>query len=220
MRILVIDDHPLFRAGLKALLAGLDASIEVTEAAGIDDAVAGLKMPGPADLVLLDMNLRQTVGLETLSKARSAFESSSIVVISGDEDPGLIRAVIEAGAAGFIPKSTDAAVTVQALRLVLAHGVYLPPQALHQSRDESGAVPVAGGKQPSALSERQLEILQRLLQGKSNKIIAREMKIADGTVKAHLSAIYQALGVSTRTQAMYRAHENGLVAAMRGVGRR
>ena len=138
-----------------------------------------------------------------------AYESASVVVVSGDEDPLFVRACIDGGASGYIPKTTDSALTIQALRLVLAHGVYLPKSALARS---GSTRPTAGAVWPDlpALSERQMAVLERLLQGKPNKVIARDLNIAVGTVKAHLFAVYQALGVTSRSQAMYRVHELGL----------
>jgi DNA-binding NarL/FixJ family response regulator len=205
MRVLIIDDHPLYREGLKALLQGLDPSLETVGAANLAEATAASALHAPIDLVLLDMNLPGVNRLQALAQMRALLDGVSIVVVSGEEDPALILAAIDAGAAGYIPKSTDPEVTIQALRLVLAHGVYLPPHALRHG--------VTGMMRPSALpalSDKQRAVLQRLLQGKANKVIARELDIAEGTVKAHLWAVYQALGVGSRSQAMCKAHELGL----------
>ncbi|MES3013401.1 MAG: response regulator transcription factor [Pseudomonadota bacterium] len=202
MRVLIIDDHPLYREGLKALLFGLQPDIETVDVASVAAALMLVNTVAPPDLVLLDMGMPGTSHLDALRQVRAAFDGASIVVISGEEDADFILETIDAGAAGYIPKSTDPAVTIQALRLVLAHGVYLPAAAL---RHLPGAR-AAPSPRPE-LSERQWAVLQRLLQGKANKIIARELEIAEGTVKAHLWAIYQALGVASRTQAMFRAHE-------------
>jgi len=214
MHVLIVDDHPLFREGLKALLNALDPSVRTSDVGSVAEAVA-LSLAGEApDLVLLDMNLPGVKRLEALQEVKSAFEAASVVVVSGDEDPGLIRSAIDAGAAGYIPKTTDAGLTIQALRLVLANGIYLPRAAL------GGAVSTAAMRHGGGLtadrpefSGRQLDVLKCLLQGKANKVIARELHIAEGTVKAHLWAIYQALGVSSRAQAMYRVHELHLFGA-------
>jgi DNA-binding NarL/FixJ family response regulator len=157
------------------------------------------------DLVLLDMNLPGTSGMAALQAIKTQFEGATVVVVSGEEDPALVLATIDAGAAGFIPKSTDPQVTIQALRLVLVQGVYLPPLALAHAaqRSKRNALP--------AISGRQSEVLQRLLQGKSNKHIARELGMAEGTVKAHLSAVYCSMGVNSRSQAMCKAYELGLL---------
>lgn len=203
MNVLIIDDHPLYRDGMKALLFGLDPEIQVVGVSRVSEA-AGL--PATADLVLLDMNLPGISHLQALQQVRTLFEAASVVVVSGDEDPALVLGAIDAGAAGYIPKSTDPQVAIQALRLVLAQGVYLPPSALrHAAALRTAAVPLP------ALSGKQSAVLQKLLQGKANKVIARELNIAEGTVKAHLWAVYQTLGVNSRSQAMCKAYEMGLL---------
>lgn len=203
MHILIVDDHPLFREGLKTLLAALEPGVRVSDAGSVDEAVA-LRGDDAPDLILLDMNLPGTSRLDALHQVKAAHEGASVVVVSGDENPLLIRSAVDAGAAGYIPKSTDASLTIQALRLVLANGIYLPRAAL-----TGGAAPAqpANASGSPEFSDRQLAVLKCLLQGKANKVIARELSIAEGTVKAHLWAIYQALGVNTRAQAMYRVHE-------------
>ena len=203
MHILIVDDHPLFREGLKTLLAALEPGVRISDAGSVDEAVA-LRGDDAPDLILLDMNLPGTSRLDALHQVKAAHESASVVVVSGDENPLLIRSAVDAGAAGYIPKSTEASLTIQALRLVLANGIYLPRAAL-----TGGAAPpqTANATGSPEFSDRQLAVLKCLLQGKANKVIARELSIAEGTVKAHLWAIYQALGVNSRAQAMYRVHE-------------
>ena len=210
MRILVVDDHALFRQGLKLLLRELDERMQVSEAA--DCAQAQAMRAEPFDLILVDLHMPGISGLQALEAMRSAFESSRIVVLSGEEDPRLVRAAIDAGAAGFIPKASTPEVLLGAMRLILADGVYLPPVAL-RGLDEPGE-PSAGGASgeglDGALSDRQLDVLRKAVQGKANKVIARELGISEGTVKAHLSAAFRALGVHNRTEAVYAAARSGL----------
>lgn len=206
MRVLIIDDHPLYRDGLKALLAGLDPGLWAIGAGSVAEAAALCAGAEPLDLVLLDMNLPGANRLAALAEVRALFETASVVVVSAEVDPQLMMQVVDAGASGYIPKTTDADITMQALRLVLAHGVYLPPEALRLSSSNRNLTP--------KLSDKQRAVLKRLLQGKANKVIARELDIAEGTVKAHLWAVYQALGVASRSQAMCRAHELGLFGAL------
>ena len=203
MHILIVDDHPLFREGLKTLLAALEPGVRVSDAGSVAEAVA-LRGDDAPDLILLDMNLPGTSRLDALHQVKAAHEGASVVVVSGDENPLLIRSAVDAGAAGYIPKSTDASLTIQALRLVLANGIYLPRAAL--TAGAAAPQPASAAGTPE-FSDRQLAVLKCLLQGKANKVIARELSIAEGTVKAHLWAIYQALGVNSRAQAMYRVHE-------------
>jgi DNA-binding NarL/FixJ family response regulator len=198
---MLVDDHPLFREGLSNLIMGLDACASVEQVGSLHAALA--LQDKTFHLILLDLNLPHVEGLDGLTQMKSTFPDSPIVVISADDDPQTIAQAIHGGASGFIPKSTNVAVTKQAIQLVMAHGVYLPPQAI-QSQGH--------GKPPehpltSQLSARQLAVLRGLLQGKPNKVIARDIGIAEGTVKAHLWTVYQLLGVSNRAQAMYRAHE-------------
>ena len=215
MRVLLIDDHPLFREGLKGLLLGLEPSVKVEQLPSVDAAQA---LQGHAfDLVLMDLNMPGCQGMEALSRIKALFEAAAVVVVSGDESPSTIQRAIQHGAAGYVPKTTDPSVTIQALRLVLAQGTYLPPEALRQpgqALESAPAAPNTAPNWPQELSPRQLAVLRCLLQGKPNKVIAREIGIAEGTVKAHLWAVYQLLGVNNRAQAMYRAHELQLFSAL------
>ena len=210
MRILIIDDHALFRQGLRFLLRDLDADLEIVEAADCAQATA---LAGEAfNVVLLDLHMPGVAGLDALEAVRQAFEASRIVVLSGEEDPRQVRRAIDAGAAGFIPKSSTPEVLLSALRLVLADGVYLPAVALKgiggaQQGDDAA---ISNDRLGDALSERQVDVLRKAVQGKANKVIARELGISEGTVKAHLSAAFRALGVHNRTEAVYAAARSGL----------
>lgn len=209
MRLLIVDDHALFRQGLRFLLRDLDPQLEISEAGDCTEALA---MAGePFDLVLLDLHMPGTSGLEALQMMRQAFESSRIVVLSGEEDPRLVRKAIDQQAAGFIPKTSTPQVLLSALRLILADGVYLPTVALRDVGDGgAGPAPEARGDRiGQALSERQRDVLRKAVQGKANKVIARELGISEGTVKAHLAAAFRALGVKNRTEAVYAAARSG-----------
>lgn len=206
--ILLIEDHPAFRVGLRTLLVELDPDFTVQEAADLDEAQA-LENQDAIDLVLLDLydgSKRDAMRApaESLSIARRHFVAASIVVISSEDDPAIIRDLIDGGASGYIPKSSPPDVLIAALRLIGAGGVYLPPavlQRLGQHRLDRTA-PGASPTPLESLSGRQREVLLRAIQGKMNKVIAHELGIADGTVKAHLSAAYRALGVRNRTEAV------------------
>jgi DNA-binding NarL/FixJ family response regulator len=130
------------------------------------------------------------------------------VVLSGEDSAGVVRAAIEGGAMGFIPKSSTPEVLIQALRLVLARGVYLPPAVL-----DAAAEPPAGTGGEAALrglTPRQIDVLRCVIQGKSNKVIARDLDVSEGTVKAHLSSVLRAFGARSRTEAVYAAAKLGL----------
>lgn len=212
MRILIVDDHTLFREGLKFLLAELDPRVEFIEADRCA-AIGGFVNGQQVDIVLLDLNLPDAKGIQGLARVRESLPEATIVSLSSEDDPRIILEVIEQGAAGFIPKSSSRQVLIAALRLVLAGGVYLPPHALQRPADRT----VAEQKQPEInplihLTDRQREVLQLAVRGKSNKAIAREMNISDATVKAHLSACFRALGVKNRTEAVFATAGSGLSA--------
>lgn len=211
-RFVLIDDHALFREGLGHLLRGFSPAAEILEAEGLHD-LADIPRPGDVDLVLLDYHLPGVAGLEALAQARQFFESATIVVVSGEDDPATIRAVIQAGAGGFIPKSSSSRVLIAALSLVTAGGTYLPPEILHNAPDEAARRQTEEESKDAPLqmlSERQREVLRRAIQGKANKVIARELNISDHTVKVHLSLALKTLGVKNRTEAVYAAAKWGL----------
>lgn len=218
MHALLVDDHHLFRQGLKYLLADLEAGIVFLEADNCESAL-GFAGGVPIDLVLVDLHMPGANGMDALSAMRAAFEASAVVVLSSEDDPRAIRQAIELGASGFVPKSSTPQVLVAALRLVLAGGTYLPPHVLR----EWGAAPVCVAppvvcaepvRRPDGLSQRQLEVLMKAIQGKANKVIAREMQLSEGTIKAHLSAAFRALGVQNRTEAVFVAARVGLTPAL------
>jgi len=213
MHILIVDDHPLFIKGIQALIGELHPAVETTGAHTIAAALE-IATRVDVDLVMLDLKLPGTKDLEALVQMRAALPAIPIVVVSGNDDPHYVWRAIDLGAAGYIPKDTEQPLMVHALQVVLARGVYLPPHALRHDVAATSATTLGGiASRPAtpALSERQIAVLQGLLQGKSNKVIARDLNIAEGTVKAHLWSIYQSLGVSSRLQAMAKAHELRLV---------
>jgi len=219
LQILLIDDHELFRAGFKLLLAELDDAPAFAEAPDCATALA-LSQGRRFDLVLLDLNLPGHSGLEALRLIRETFEDATVVVLSGENEATMIRQIIDAGAAGFIPKNSTPRVMMAALRLVLAGGTYLPPHVLSSAASpemalartvNSKAYPGAVSPGPlSQLSERQMDCLRRAMQGKPNKVIARELDISEATVKVHLAVAFRVLGVKNRTEAVFTAARAGL----------
>ena len=210
MILLLVDDHALFREGLKFLLRGLDDELVIDEA---ESCAAATARHGQFsyDLILLDLNLPGIGGLEALAAMRAAYPQTPLVVLSGEDDPRTIRATIEQGAMGFVPKSSTPEILIQALKLILARGVYLPVSALD---GEAAPVPHAAPESSDAvlagLSARQLEVLRCVIQGQPNKLIARNLALSESTVKAHLSAVFRALGAHNRTEAVYAAAKLGL----------
>lgn len=202
MRILLIDDHALFRGGVKYLLRGLDDGVETDEAGDCGQALEKLGA-GRYDLVLLDLKLPGANGIDALASLREAAPGTPVIVLSGEDDPEVVRASIERGAMGFIPKSSTPEVMIQALRLVLTRGVYLPPTALDAvAAKVSSALP--------GLTPRQMDVMRCVIRGMPNKVIAREIDVSEATVKAHLTAVFQALGARNRTEAVYVAAKLGI----------
>jgi DNA-binding NarL/FixJ family response regulator len=210
MQILLIDDHALFRSGLKFLLSDLDEGLVFAEAASLKEAERAANLP--FELILLDWNLPGHKGEHTLARVRELFSEATIVILSGEEDPALVRKAIDLGASGFIPKSSLPIVMVSALRLVLAGGIYLPSELLFQTRAPNLAGPSPTNDAPhfnplSFLSERQQQALMLAVKGKSNKEISRELDVSEGTVKQHLSTAFRLLNVHNRTEAVYAVAE-------------
>lgn len=204
MRILLVDDHQLFSAGLKILLEELSPGVDIS----ISNTVAkALQESGAFDLILLDLHLPDADGFNGLTKLKAQFEAIPIVIVSSEESPQRIRDSIQQGAMGFVPKASSPQELFNAMRLILSRETYLPPSCLAPF-DVCGQ----GIQSPSAiqLSPRQHEVLMKVIQGKPNKVIARELGISDQTVKSHVMAVLTAMGVSNRTEAVYKAASLGV----------
>lgn len=209
MHLLLADDHALFREGFGLLLKQLEADLRVTEACGFDGALACAQAEPDLDIALLDLNMPGMNGVEGIARFREQISDVPVVVISASEDAADIRQMLDAGAAGYIPKSSSSQVMLSALRLVLAGGVYVPVDILRDM--DAQAEPLRKHRHGVQLTERQLDVLRLIIQGKPNKIIARELQLSEGTVKIHLASIYRALNVSNRTEAAMVAQSLGLL---------
>ena len=200
MRALVIDDHPLVHeiipAVLRKALGEVAVSTEVTLEAGLARA-GGASQP---DLVLLDLGLPGCEGLEAVSRFRAKFPNVPLVVLSGTCDRASIIGAFDAGAIGYIPKTSKPDVMIAALKLVAAGGTYVPPEALEGAMERPDL----------DLTRRQKDVLRLILKGYNNQRIATELAISPATVKQHAHAIFTALGVSTRAEAVIAAARLGL----------
>ena len=200
LRALIADDHELFRSGLKQLLIDVLDADDVREAETLDAAIEILTSEGAGDLVLVDLRMPGMSGAEALAALRDGFPDAKVAVVSAVEDRSEIFAALAAGVHGYILKSLPAAGIASAIRAVLSGEIYVPPAL---GRREPGAPleapPPPGGDK---LTARQREVLAELLKGQSSKEIARALDIAEGTVKIHLAAIYRAIGVRTRAEAI------------------
>ncbi len=219
MKVLLVDDHPLILSALATVIEGLDDQVQVVGADSAAAARATLKQQQDFDLVLLDLQLGDASGFDVLEEFRAAYPALPVVVISASDRASDVIRSIDQGAMGFVPKRSSTEMLSQALRLVMAGGIYVPPMSLGneesrpapvvneklqqiQQQAMSGAYQKHGGLEGLALTPRQTDVLALLLQGKPNKIIARELGVSVETIKDHVAAVLKALGVSSRTQAV------------------
>jgi DNA-binding NarL/FixJ family response regulator len=212
LKILVVDDHALIRQGLRHVLGQLDeGGVEVIEAGGYGEALERIASHPDLDLVLLDLRMPDVAGFAALADIEDRHPDMPVVVMTGEEDPALVREAFEHGALGFIPKSSPPAVVLAALRLVLSGGTYVPPQIMASPPRAPAPAPVAADAAGRlGITPRQSDVLTLLLAGKSNKVISRELNLAEGTVKNHVAAVLKALDVDTRVQAVIAAARLGL----------
>jgi DNA-binding NarL/FixJ family response regulator len=216
MKFLIVDDHALIREAMHGVLLGLRSGATVLEAANAQAALQCLADHPDTDLVLLDLHLPDQDGLQVLAAVVERHPAIAVVMLSGDMDQATMRRALDLGAQGYIPKGETREVLSSALALVLAGGVYVPRAALRGAPAPSLPVPVAAApaNPPNAnslgLTDRQLEVLALLMQGKNNKLICRALDLAEPTVKNHVSAILRALGVGSRTEAVLAVTRLGL----------
>jgi DNA-binding NarL/FixJ family response regulator len=212
LKVLVVDDHPLICEALRQVLKALDKGIELREAGSGGDALAAAGSGDDFDLVLLDLALPDADGFEVLRELRERHPSFPVVVLSASEQADVVMRALDAGAMGFIPKTSSNEVLLGALRLVLSGGVYLPAEVLRHAPSPALArgAAAATGYRDIGLTERQAQVLALMVQGKPNKIICRELALAEGTVKIHVTAILKALQVTNRTQAVIAVGKLGL----------
>jgi DNA-binding NarL/FixJ family response regulator len=205
--IIIADDHPLFRGALRRAIEGLLPNATVLEAKGVDELSETLAARRGTDLVLLDLMMPGVQGFSGLIYLRAQQPDVPVVIVSATEDPVVIRRAIEFGASGFIPKSLDIDGIGNAIRLVLAGEVWVPPDVdLDQTEDKEIADLV---RRLARLTPQQMRVLMMLSEGLLNKQIAYALSVSEATVKAHVSAILQKLGVDSRTQAVIAASKIG-----------
>lgn len=201
MRVLIADDHPLVRDALARVLAGVDAELAVIEAGDGHELLARLDEQA-FDLALVDLLMPGMDGVAGVRALRQRCPTLPLIVVSGQVEPGMVRAVLEAGATGFVPKTGAADTLLLACRVVRSGGVYVPPHAL---------LALQGGSEPAArtvaLTPRQRDVLALLMDGEPNKRIAQRLGLTEGTVKLHIAALLRALQARNRTEAVVRARQ-------------
>jgi DNA-binding NarL/FixJ family response regulator len=207
MRILVVDDHPLMAEALGTAVRTLDRATQVETAGNLRSAIDHATETS-FDLCLLDLGLPDCSGLEALERMRQSLPALPVVVVSGSDDPSHVLKALDLGAMGYIPKTSPRDVLLGAVRLVASGGIYIPVQAVSAREAAPSAAPMAPAQ--LGMSARQREVLDLLLKGLPNKLIARKLDISENTTKIHVSAVLRALGVSSRTQALIAANRLGL----------
>lgn len=221
MRVLIVDDHSMFCDGLKLLLKTLGVASHVAACTRADQAIA-LATDEPWDLILLDWNMGEgrASGGELIGQFMALQPQTRVVVISAESSACRVRAAIDAGAVGFVPKEASAELLIDAISVTSHGGIYLPatvldaapngadtPAATHPPESGSGS---SMQQAYPGLTPRQADVLVCAVKGQSNKLIARSLHISEGTVKQHLNAVYRELGVATRTEAIYRLASQGI----------
>jgi DNA-binding NarL/FixJ family response regulator len=216
-RIVIVDDHPLFRAALRQTLASGDPSILVEEAGDLTELNAALEADRDCDLVLLDLNMPGVRGFSGLLLLRAQYPDVPVVIISAVEDGGVIRRAFELGASGYLQKSVGPPEIRRAIETVLSGEVFVPEAIDLTSDDEQSGLM----RRLATLTPQQVRVLMMLSDGLMNKQIAYELSISEATVKAHVSAILQKLDVDSRTQAVIAAAriEEGQFEALLSTGR-
>ncbi len=218
MRILLVDDHTLFREALLHVLRQFDSAAVVIEAATAREAIRLAAHYHDLDLILLDLTLPGFNGLSALPELHELRPTVPLVILSASEDAADVRQALAAGAMGYVPKSSNSREMITALRLVLAGEVYVAPAmlvALESLEATSAQAAGAVGEEDSVdgLTPRQLEVLRLMAQGLSNKGICKRLNVAEGTVKLHVTAVLRALDAGNRTQAVIEATRRGLLPA-------
>ena len=202
-RLLIADDHPLFRGALREAVAGLVDRAAITEAGTFEEMSKLLDESGEVDLILLDLSMPGVRGFSGLMYLRAQYPSVPVIVVSANDDPAVIRRCMEFGASGFIPKTVGVEAMREALSRVLEGGIWTPPDVDLSPRTDAETADLMA--RLLTLTPQQTRVLMMLSEGLLNKQIAYNLSVSEATVKAHVSAILQKLGVESRTQAVIAA---------------
>jgi DNA-binding NarL/FixJ family response regulator len=208
MKILVIDDHPLIQEALKHVLVALDPELDLIQAYEASEAHAALSREPDTDLIVLDLTLPGCDGFALLCELRQEWPGMPVLVLSATHDRATVERALDLGAMGFIPKTANTRVLLDALRLVLSGGIYVPTEM----PGVAGAIRSRPAMKPEqlGLTMRQADVLKLLVEGKPNKLICRDLRLSEGTVKVHVSAILRALNVRNRTQVVIELARRGV----------
>ena len=217
LKVLIVDDHAMFREGIRLLLVKQAFDCDLLEAGSCAEAFKLMVHHENLDLVLLDLALPDMAGIDALDLIRERFPNVPVAVLSGTEDRALVLETINRGAMGFIGKSSSGTDLMNALAIVFTGSVYLPPTLLGQSIAKQQPAPELVARSTKhqlaekGLTERQIEVLELMVQGLPNKLVARQLNLSEGTVKTHVASALRALNVKNRTQAVFAVAKLGLV---------
>jgi len=202
-RLVIADDHPLFRGALREAVGGLFAKAAIAEAGTFDEIAEILDRDGEVDLVLLDLAMPGTRGFSGLMYLRGQYPGVPVIVVSANDDPAAIRRCMEFGASGFIPKTLGVDEMRRVIARILDGDVWTPPDVDLKSPSDPAAAELMS--RMATLTPQQVRVLMMLSEGLLNKQIAFQLGVSEATIKAHVSAILQKLGVESRTQAVIAA---------------
>ncbi len=213
-RALIVDDHPIITDALSTALVVMRVFDVVEKEHSLASAASRLQGARPYDLVMLDLHLGDARGLEAMQQVRERCPEMPVVIFSGDDSSATVAEAFEHGVQGYISKNSPMSVVINAIRMVLGGGIYIPPQAVRMLGFDplaaAGTATARPGRVPE-LSPRQREVLACVLQGLTNKHIGQRLEMAAGTVKAHLNTVYRMFEVTSRAQLILRARDLGLL---------
>jgi DNA-binding NarL/FixJ family response regulator len=211
MKFLIVDDHALIREALHAVLKELKREAVIFEASNGRQAVHIVEEHPDISLILLDINLPDRDGFSVLRELRDRYATIAIIIISSSNDQDAVKRAFKLGALGFITKTTAREVMLNAIELVFSGGIYIPSEILEETTSPQLTNKLATRDSPKdlGLTDRQIEVLGLLMKGKSNKVIARTLKMAVPTVKNHITVVLKALNVTSRTEAVIKVGKMG-----------
>ena len=211
MKVLIVDDHALIREALRAVLKQLKREAVIFDASNGRQAMHIVEEHPDISLILLDINLPDRDGFSVLRELRDRYATIAIIILSSSNDQDTVKRAFKLGALGFIPKTTEREVMLNAIKLVFSGGIYIPSEILEETTSPRLTNKLATRDSPKGLglTDRQIEVLALLMKGKSNKIIAKTLNMAVPTVKNHITAVLKALNVMSRTEAVIKVGKMG-----------
>lgn len=211
MKVLIVDDHALIREALCAVLRQLKREAVIFEASSSRQAVDIVEEHPDISLILLDINLPDRDGFSVLRELRDRYATIAIIILSSSDDQDAVKRAFKLGALGFIPKTTEREVMLNAIKLVFAGGIYIPSEILEKATSPglTNKLATRDSLKGLGLTDRQIEVVALLMKGKSNKVIAKTLNMAVPTVKNHITVVLKALSVTSRTEAVIKVGKMG-----------